>query len=99
MPKGKKFDAAEKHFAEKCVEWKKQIKELEAENKELHKKLYDTQDQLEKIQKENDRLIKENKCLMELKNMSASDIKTLVATQDHNMMLSKFVLEATKHLI
>ena len=99
MPKGKKFDAAEKHFAEKCVEWKKQIKELESENKELHRKFYDAKDQLEKVQKENDRLIKENTCLMELKNMSASDIKTLVETQAHNMMLSKFVLEATKHLI
>lgn len=61
-----------------CVE--KQVKELETENKKLHKKLYDAQDQLEKVQKENNRLTNENKCLMELKNMSASDIKTLVAT-------------------
>ena len=29
MSKGKKFDAAEKHFEKKCVEWRKKIRELE----------------------------------------------------------------------
>lgn len=38
MPKGKKFNAAEKHFEEKHVEYRKKIRELEQANKVLHKK-------------------------------------------------------------
>lgn len=42
MSKGKKFDAAEKHFEKKCVEWRKKIRELEETNKLLHKKVCET---------------------------------------------------------
>ena len=39
MPKGKKFDAAEKHFEKKCRGWKEKIRELEEVNAQLHKKI------------------------------------------------------------
>lgn len=67
MPKGKKFNAAEKHFEEKCVEWRKKIRELEQINKDLHKKLFDNCDEMEKLQMENEYLKQQNKVLMEIK--------------------------------
>ena len=64
MPKGKKFNAAEKHFEEKHVEYRKKIRELEQVNKVLHKKICDNIDELEKLQTENEYLKQQNEVLM-----------------------------------
>lgn len=91
MPKGKKFNAAEKHFEEKHVEYRKKIRELEQVNKVLHKKIYDNIDELEKLQTENEYLKQQNDVLMKLKNMSIADIKTLVESRESiNNALSLF---------
>ena len=82
MPKGKKFNAAEKHFEEKCVEWRKKIRELEQANKDLHKKLFDNCDEMEKLQMENEYLKQQNKVLMEIKEMSVDDVKTLIKSKE-----------------
>lgn len=82
MPKGKKFNAAEKHFEEKCVEWRKKIRELEQVNKDLHKKLFDNCDEMEKLQIENEYLKQQNKVLMEIKEMSVEDVKTLIKSKE-----------------
>lgn len=82
MPKGKKFNAAEKHFEEKCVEWRKKIRELEQINKDLHKKLFDNCDEMEKLQMENEYLKQQNKVLMEIKEMSVDDVKTLIKSKE-----------------
>lgn len=82
MPKGKKFNAAEKHFEEKCVEWRKKIRELEQINKDLHKKLSDNCDEMEKLQMENEYLKQQNKVLMEIKEMSVDDVKTLIKSKE-----------------
>lgn len=91
MPKGKKFNAAEKLFEEKHVEYRKKIRELEQVNKVLHKKICDNIDELEKLQTENEYLKQQNDVLMKLKNMSIADIKTLVESRESiNNALSLF---------
>jgi len=69
VPKGKKFNAAEKHFEKKCVELRKRIKELEETNKLLHKRISDNCDEIEKLQMKNECLEQQNQVLMELKDM------------------------------
>lgn len=88
MPKGKKFNAAEKHFEKKCVEWRKRIKELEETNKLLHKRINDNCDEIEKLQMENECLEQQNQVLMELKDMSVDDVKTLIASKESVNRLS-----------
>lgn len=78
MVKGKKFNAAEKHFEKKCVEWRKKVRELEQVNRILHKKICDSCDEIEKLQMENEYLKQQNETLMELKDISAADVKTLI---------------------
>lgn len=82
MPKGKKFNAAAKHFEKKCVKWQKKIRELEETNKLLHKKISDNCDKIEKLQMENEYLKQQNNALMEIKDMSAADIKTLIKAKE-----------------
>lgn len=88
MPKGKKFDAAEKHFEKKCVEWRKQIRELEQQNKELHKKMFDICDENEKLKMENERLKQQNETLIALKDMSNEDVRTLIKSKESLNSLS-----------
>ena len=88
MPKGKKFDAAEKHFEKKCVEWRKQIRELEQPNKELHKKMFDICDENEKLKMENERLKQQNETLIALKDMSNEDVRTLIKSKESLNSLS-----------
>lgn len=91
MAKGKKFDAAEKHFEKKCVEWRKQIRELEQQNKEKHKQIFDLCDEIEKLQMENKRLREQNETLMEVKDMSKEDVKTLIKSKKSINELSSFM--------
>ena len=89
MSKGKKFDAAEKHFEKKCIEWRKQIRELEHQNKELHKKLFDLCDEMEKLQMENENLRQRNETLMNLKDMSNEDVRTLIKSKESVNSMSR----------
>ena len=82
MPKGKKFDAAEKHFEKKCVEWRKKIRELEETNKILHKEISNNYDEIEKLQLENECLKRQNNALMEIKDMSVADVKSLIKLKE-----------------
>ena len=82
MSKGKKFNAAEKHFEEKCVKWRKKIRELEQVNKILHKKICNSCDEIEKLQMENEYLKQQNKILMEIKEMNVDDVKTLIKSKE-----------------
>lgn len=82
MPKGKKFTAAEKHFEKKCVEWRKRIRELEQANKILHQKNCDNIDEIQKLRMENEYLKQQNNILMEVKDMSVTDVKTLVESRE-----------------
>ena len=88
MPKGKKFNAAEKHFEQKCVEWRKQIREVESKNKELWKRISDVCDENEKLKIENERLKQQNETLMALKDMSKEDVRTLIRSKESVNKLS-----------
>lgn len=88
MARGKKFDAAEKHFEKKCVEWRKQIRELEQVNKKLHKKICNLCDEMEKLHMENEGLRQHNETLMELKDMSNDDVRTLIKSKESINRLS-----------
>ncbi len=88
MAKGKKFDAAEKHFEKKCVEWRKQIRELEQSNKDYTKRIFDLCDEMEKLQMENEGLRQQNEALMELKDMSKEDVRTLIKSKESVNRLS-----------
>lgn len=78
MAKGKKFDAAEKHFENKCVEWRKKIRELERTNKILHEQICNNIEEIEKLQMENEYLKQQNDALMKLKDMSVTDVEALI---------------------
>lgn len=82
MSKGKRFDAAEKHFENKCIEWRKKIRELEQVNKTLHKKICDNCDEIEKLQMENEYLKQQNEVIMEIKEMNVDDVKTLIKSKE-----------------
>ena len=98
MSKGKKFNAAEKHFEKKCVEWRKRIKELEETNKLLHKRISDNYDEIEKLQMKNECLEQQNQVLMELKEMSVDDVKTLIASKESVNKLSGFFDAMSKRM-
>ena len=82
MSKGKKFDAAEKHFEKKCVECRKKIRELEETNKLFHKKVCENCNEIEKLQMENEHLKQQNNALMEIKDVSVADVKTLIKLKE-----------------
>ena len=91
MAKGKKFNAAEKHFEEKCVEWRQQIRAIELENKEIRRKYYAIQEENEKLIKRNEQLEKEMETIAEVKDMSVEDIKVLIASKKRaNELASMF---------
>lgn len=82
MPKGKKFEAAEKHFL-------KQKKELDStistQRQLLENAIEDRnriQNQLAMYQKECELLRKENAELKKLKGLSDSDVRTLIKKAD-----------------
>lgn len=73
--KGKKFDAAEKHFAKKRDEYLKRIKSLEQQLENAHKdtRLYRTQ--CEFYERENEELKNWIERLLEYTELSKEDIK------------------------
>lgn len=96
MPKGKKFNAAEKHFQKRCVEWRKKIKEVEETNKLLHKTICDNIKEIERLQMENEYLKQQNNALMEIKDISIDDIKTLIESKESINNISKLLSVMTE---
>lgn len=96
MPKGKKFNAAEKHFQKRCVEWRKKIKEVEETNKLLHKTICDNIKEIEKLEMENEYLKQQNDALMEIKDISVDDIKTLIESKESINNISNLLNIMTK---
>lgn len=90
--KGKKFDAAEKHFMKKEEQYKKQIKALETALIEKTEKEKSNDALIASLSKQNAMLIAQNKKLMELCKLSEADLKILVE-KDKN------VAEAAKSML
>ena len=77
MPKGKKFDAAEKHFEKQRVEWRQKIRALEAELQKETTKTRQLTETVQKLEKENEQLKQTNKQLMELKDLTPQQLQQL----------------------
>jgi len=97
--KGKKFDAAEKHFEKKRLELERKVKtykewaqEKKVENDELHDKLHILEAENEQLKKENERLLqltelsKEDIKLMCEKDKSMNQVATLIDTMNKNLI-------------
>ncbi len=76
--KGKKFEAAEKHFMKKEEQYKKQIKTLETALIEKTEKEKSNDALIESLSEQNAMLIAQNKKLMELCKLSEVDLKILI---------------------
>ena len=72
--KGKKFNAAEKHFEEKCVIWRQKIRDVEREKREVLIENQNLKQRMKDIEKENEYLREINDEIMKL-NDSVDDYK------------------------
>ena len=81
MSKSKKFDAAEKHFEKQRINYRRKIKELEYANKTLDEELCSTRDEIAMLRKKNEHLKQQNDVLMELKDMTTTDVETLIQSK------------------
>lgn len=75
MAKGKKYEAAEKHFDKKRVEYEKKIKTLTARVSEQNKIIAENQEQISTLVMENQRLNEWVERLLEYTELSKEDIK------------------------
>ncbi len=75
MAKGKKFDAAQKHFEGKKIELEKQIKVLTARVSEQNKTISEQRGQIDALSSENQQLKEWIERLLEYTELSKEDIK------------------------
>lgn len=75
MAKGKKFDAAQKHFEDKKIELEKQIKALTARVSEQNKTISEQRGQIDALSSENQQLKEWIERLLEYTELSKEDIK------------------------
>lgn len=75
MAKGKKFDAAQKHFEGKKIELEKQIKALTARVSEQNKTISEQKGQIDALSTENQQLKEWIERLLEYTELSKEDIK------------------------
>lgn len=73
--KGKKFDAAEKHFEKKRIAYEKQIKELDRQLECSHRDLRYFRSRAEFYERENDELKRWIERLLEYTELTKEDIK------------------------
>lgn len=97
MAKGKKFNAAEKHFEEKCVVWREKIRELEQKNNEYHERIIELSYEIERLQLENDELRQCKETIMGLKDITNEDVRTLIKSKEAVNRLSEIV-DAMSHI-
>lgn len=83
MPKGKKFDAAEKHFHKKEQELRKRIKFLENVIDQMNKEWNKLQLEYRQLKKENEKLTEVINQLMKTQNLSEEDVQALLAHTKH----------------
>ena len=78
MAKGKKFNAAEKHFEKRELEYKRKIKELEREIFLLRRDNLFLSNLMNLINKDSLDIIERDEEIMKLKDMSKEDVDSLV---------------------
>lgn len=77
MPKGKKFDAAEKHFMKKETAYRKEIRELSDQNKKLIQKANELESENERLNDWVERLLKYTELSPEQLKEHIQDIKKM----------------------
>ena len=77
MPKGKKFDAAEKHFEKQRVEWRQKIRVLEVQLQEEMARTCQLVKEIQELKKENEQLKQANQQLMKLKDLTPEQLHDL----------------------
>lgn len=75
--KGKKFDAAEKHFEKQKVEWRQKLRALEVRLQKELTKTYQLAKEVQELKKENEKLKQTNQQLMELKDLTPEQLQQL----------------------
>ena len=95
--KGKKFDAAEKHFIKKEEQYKKHIKALELEITEKTEKEKANGALIESLTEQNAMLLEQNKKLLELCKLSEADLKILVEKDKNVAEAARSMLTLMQH--
>ena len=83
MPRGKKFDAAEKHFEKKKTQLEKEVKYYQSENSRLNKENETLKLCNGLLRDENDRLNQWVERLLEYTELSKEDIKEACEKDKH----------------
>lgn len=87
MAKGKKFNAAEKHFEKRELEYKRKIKELEREIFLLRRDNLFLSNLMNLINKDSLDIIERDEEIMKLKDMSKEDVDSLVRVMKLQMTM------------
>lgn len=94
MPKGKKFDAARKHFEEKEVVYRQKIRQLEFEMKSIQEKDAKIMAENEVLKKELVKLKLKCDALMKSGKLSESDVQSLIDYSNASSVLSNIMQKA-----
>lgn len=78
MPRGKKYDAAEKHFSGELARLLKKIKSQQENIFLLEVKTRELEQRLAQFQAKNDALTAENKMLRKMAPLSDADVRVMV---------------------
>lgn len=95
--KGKKFEAAEKHFMKKEEQYKKQIKALETALIEKTEKEKTNEALITSLNEQNAMLLEQNKKLLELCKLSEADLKMLVEKDKNVAEAARSMLTLMQH--
>ncbi len=83
MPKGKKFDAAEKHFYEKEQKLRQRIKFLDGVINQMNEEWNILQKENKQLKLDNEKLTEANSQLMKIQNLSEEDVQALLVRAKH----------------
>lgn len=92
MAKGKKFDAAEKHFQEKEIKLRQEMREMQRQVSKSNTCLAKALDENEKLKQENAKLKVENDKLLKLCKLSESELQELLSVSRAKQSLSGAML-------
>ena len=95
--KGKKFEAAEKHFMKKEEQYKKHIKALELEITAKAEKEKTNEALIASLSEQNAMLLEQNKKLLELCKLSEADLKMLVEKDKNVAEAARSMLTLMQH--
>ena len=87
MAKGKKFNAAEKHFEKRELEYKRKIKELEREIFLLRRDNLFLSNLMNVVNKDSFDIIERDEEIMKLKDMSKEDVNSLIKVRKLQMTM------------